>query len=312
MKQTRALTEGAVMLALFMILVGMALFIPVIGTLVIWLLPLPFIVYTVRFGLKPAFIVWITAFFISFLLGGVLALPFTLLFASGGVVIGELIRREKEALMVLVGGSLTYIVGLIIVFVGSIVIFDIDPVQSMQEAMEQSIHSAESMLFSLGQEPGEQLEEFEEALALLQEMTPMILTLTGIGLALVSQGISHVVLRRLKESYQAFPPFRDWNMPKSFIWYYLAALIAVLIGVEEGTPSYTVLWNVFPLLEIAMTVQGLTVVFLFFHQRNGSRVIPFLILGSSIIIPFLLDLIRLLGIVDLGFELKKRMQTDQK
>ncbi|MBU8905777.1 YybS family protein [Desertibacillus haloalkaliphilus] len=312
MKNTRVLTEGAIIAALFAILLFLTLYLPIIGSIVIWLLPIPFIVYVYRHGLKAGLILWFVAFFVSFIIGGLLVLPLTLMFGSGGIVVGELYRRKKSAFAVLLGGSLTYIANLLLSFIASIVLFGIHPIEAIQEMMLQSIATAEGMLGAVGQESTEQLQPMYDMIDQLIHLAPVMLIVTGIGFALIIQLIASVVLRRLGGQVEPLPRFREWRFPRSFLWYYLAVSLFIIIGVEEGSTLYVVVWNLFPILEIAMTIQGLALIFYYFHVKKVSKAVPIIILILGFVIPFLLYLIRILGIIDLGFDLRKRMESQEK
>ncbi|WNF37163.1 DUF2232 domain-containing protein [Bacillaceae bacterium IKA-2] len=310
MKNTKVLTEGAIFAAIFAVIAFMAVFLPIIGSFLMWILPIPFIVYTVRNGWKAGLILGVVATLVSFIIGGLLLIPMAILFGSSGVVVGELFRRKKSAFIVLLGGSLAYITNLILYFVLSIVIFDLNPIKVIQELMMESIKAAESMLSTIGQDPGSQLDPYLGFIDQLVYLAPSIIISTGIFYALLVQLIAYAVLKRIGEKVNEsrFKPFRDWAFPKSFLWYYLVASIFILIGLEEGTTIYIVMSNLFPLLEIAMTIQGLAVIFYYCHAKNFNKSIPIGLIIVTFFIPNLLYIYRILGIIDLGFELRKRIK----
>ncbi len=312
MKQTKILTEGALFAALFAIILFLTIYVPFIGAIIVWFLPLPFIIYIIRHGMKPTITLWIVALFITFIVGGIIVLPLTLFFGSGGIVVGELYRRQKSAFVVLLGGSLTYIANLLIYFVASIVIFDIHPLHAIQEMMRQSIEMAESMLRTIGQEPAGQMEPMYILIDRIIHMVPVILILVGVSYALIIQLVSNGVIKKLGYKISTFPPFREWSFPKSFLWYYLIVSIFVIIGVEEGTTLFTIVWNLFPILEIIMTIQGLSFIFYYCYKKEIGKALPIIILISGLFLPFILYLVRILGIIDLGFDLRKRMESQKK
>lgn len=301
------LTEGAIFAAIFALIAFMTVMLPLLGSFFIWILPLPFIVYTVRNGWKPGLMLWVVATFVSLIIGGLLLVFTAIIFGSSGIVIGELFRRQKSAYIVLLGGSLAYIANLILYFVLSIIIFDLNPIIVIQELMTESVKAAETMLLTIGQEPGSQLDPYLEFINQLVFLAPAIIIATGIFYALLVQLIAYAVLKRIGEKSSPFKPLREWTFPKSFLWYYLATSILMLIGLEEGTALYMVVWNLFPLLEITMTLQGLAVIFFYCHAKKFSKSIPIGLIIVTFIIPNLLFIYRILGIIDLGFELRKRI-----
>lgn len=310
MKNTKALTEGAIFAAIYGIISFMTVGFPILSSVLIWLLPLPFIIYTVRHGWKHGVMLVVVALFLSFILGRVLFLFSALMIGSSGVVIGELVRRKKAAFSVLLGGSLAYICNFILFFILSIVVFDLHPIKLVQEIMMDSVSAAEAMLLTLGQEPNAQLSQLTDFIDQLIYLAPALIISTAVFYALITQLFSYAILKRIGEKVYHFKPFREWSFPKSFLWYYLVTSIFVIVGIEEGTNLYIVIWNLFPLLEIVMTIQGLTVVFYYCHAKKIKRIIPITVVIVSIVIaPFLLFIYRILGIIDLGFDLRKRIKN---
>ncbi len=309
MKNTKVMTEGAIFAAIFAILAFATVVLPIFGSILIWILPLPFIIYTVRNGWKPALMLWAVASFVSFLIGGPILLLSAFMFGSSGIVVGELFRQKKPAFTVLLGGSLAYIVNLLLIFIFSIVVFDLHPIKVIQELMLESVQSAEAMLVAIGQDPGAQLEPLVDFIDRLIFLAPSLLISTGIFFALFIQLIAYAVLKRLRIKVARFKPFREWAFPKSFLWYYLVASLFILFGLEEGTALYMVMWNLFPLLEIAMTIQGIAVVLYYFHVKGFHKSVPIIVIVVTFFAPFLLYIYRILGIIDLGFELRKRMKN---
>ncbi|MDE5414143.1 YybS family protein [Alkalihalobacterium chitinilyticum] len=308
MKKTKALTEGALLAALFGIGVIALLFIPFISMVLIWFMPVPFIIYVLRHGLKPGILFWTVTLFITFIIAGLPGLPIPLLFGLGGLVAGELYRRNKSGLAVLLGGSLTYIVSIIVLFIMSIALLGIHPLHTTQELMRQSIETAESMLSGLGQDPGEQLEAFQDLIDMLGQLGPLLIILMGVTTALLTQLFSRLIVKRFYPKVPSLPPFREWTFPKSFLWYYLIVSILVLIGVPETSFIYTVLINLFPLLTFVMTIQGLSFIFYYCYVKGVPKVVPILITVFTLLLPLFLVMVRILGIIDLGFELRKRVK----
>lgn len=300
------MTEGAIFASIFAIIAFLTVFLPVLGSILLWILPIPFIVYTVRNGWKYGIMLWVVASFVSFIIGGVLLLFVAVMFGSSGVVVGELFKRKKSAIVVLIGGSLAYIINLIANFIISIIVLDLHPIKVIQDLMRESIETAEAMLKAVGQDPGTQFAQLTEFIDRLMVLSPSLIITTGIFYALFIQLLSYAVLKRIGEDVPKFKPFRDWSFPKSFLWYYLITSIFVLTGLTEDTALYMVVLNLFPILEIAMTIQGLAVIMFYCHVKKFSKSIPLIIIFVTIIASPLLYLYRILGIIDLGFELRKK------
>lgn len=312
LQDTRKLTEGAILSGIFIVLLLLSIYVPLFMTILLWFLPLPFIIYTARHGLKPGIMMFVAVFLLSIFVGGLLGLPNTFLAGIGGMVTGELIRRKKEAFIVMAGSAVTYIAGLVVLYAASVLILQVDPFAVMQDAMRQSLEQAERMLHSLGQEPSDDLAMLEDMIHQMIHLAPLFIVFAGGIYALISQGIAHVILRRLKMDIVPFPPFREWNVPRSLLWYYLIVTILFFIVGEEQSALAIVVWNLFPLLEVLMAIQGFTVVFHYCYVKSISKALPIILVIAGFLLPIVHLFARLLGIIDLGFQLKKRLESDLK
>ncbi|WP_170841112.1 YybS family protein [Salibacterium halotolerans] len=312
MQQTRRVTEGAVLSGVFIVMLLLAVFVPFLSMILLWFLPLPFILFTARYGWKPGIVMAVVSMLLSVFLTALTGLPFAVLSAVGGIAMGEMMSRRKEALLTAAAASVAYIGGLTALYAGSVLLLQVDPISVLQDIMRQSAEQAQSMLSSLGQESSVELEQYGDMIDRFGRMGPLLIVFTGVLYAFLTQFIAHAVMRRMNMEVEAFPPFRNWNIPRSLLWYYLLTFIVYWVGVEEGTAVQTVVWNLFPLLETAMALQGFTVIFYYCYSKSIPKALPILLLVFGLILPFILLLARMLGIIDLGFQLKKRLESDTK
>jgi uncharacterized protein YybS (DUF2232 family) len=310
-KNTRTLTEGALLASVFAILLLLTTYVPFVGMVTVWALPLPFVVFVVRRGIKPGVMLWSVALLLAFLIGGLPTVPTAFIFGSAGIVIGELYRRKLPAFSVLIGAGLVYTLNMLLIFLVLVLIVGENPMRLAAELTREQLQLADSTLGSFGQ--GEdQLAVMLEMVDNLVYLAPVMIVGVGITLAVITKLISYFTLRRLGHDVQTLPAFRDWQFPKAFLWYYLIVLILAMVGAEEGTTMFLIIWNLLPLLEIVIAVQGFAVIFYYFHQKKTAKAVPILIVVAAILIPPLLYIVRILGIIDLGFDLRKRITTSQK
>ncbi|TMW72023.1 YybS family protein [Alteribacter natronophilus] len=308
MKEKNPLRDGSIYLGIYIGLILISLFVPVMGLLSLVLLPVPFIIFTKRHGLGAGTFLLTVSFVILLILALPLAVVTTITFAASGVVIGELYRRGKDAFTVLLGGSLTFTAALLLNFAGSVTILDIHPVYALQNVLRESMETTEEMMGIFGDQ-GDALGEAMAVIENLPLLTPALIIFIGVGLAFTTQWLGSLVIRKMKEEVSTFPPLREWSFPKAFIWYYLLMIIVTLIGVEAGTAVDTVLQNLRPILETVMIIQGFAFIFYFFHSKKITMALPVMILIGALVFPFILYLVRILGIIDLGFDLRKRLDS---
>jgi uncharacterized protein YybS (DUF2232 family) len=58
-KQTKFITEGAALLAIYAILLLISMYVPILGTVVTFALPLPFILLTIRHKLSNVLMIFV-------------------------------------------------------------------------------------------------------------------------------------------------------------------------------------------------------------------------------------------------------------
>ncbi|MFC0561272.1 YybS family protein [Halalkalibacter alkalisediminis] len=311
MKNTRTLTEGALMAAVFAILLLITTYVPFIGIITVWALPVPFVLFTLRRGLKPGFMLWTVSLLLAFLIGGIATVPTAFIFGSAGLVIGELYRRSVSGFSVLIGAGLIYTLNMLLVFLVLVLIVGENPMQLAADLTKEQLEFADSTLGSFGQGE-EQVAAMIEMIDNLVYLAPVMIVGVGIILAVMTKLISYLVVKRLGHDVPALPAIRNWQFPKAFLWYYLVILILAMVGAEEGTTMFLIIWNLFPLLEIVIAVQGFAVIFYFFYVKKVAKVVPILIVAVAILIPPLLYVVRIIGIIDLGFDLRKRITSQKK
>lgn len=305
----KRLTEGAVLAALYGVLLFAVMMLPFISIILTFFLPIPFIIFSIRYKLSQALLFFIVTLVITLTIGSVTALPITLMFGSTGLVIGNLIKREHNGLTVFVGASLAYILNIVGVYVGFIIFFKINFLDSAIEAFKLNIKTAEKLMGGLGEQSNRQIEMLYESLEIVPYLLPTMLVVVGVLFALVTLLAVKPILKRLKYKVPKFPPFREWVFPRSLLWYYIISLILIIIGQEPGSALYVASINIYYVLELVLIVQGFSFIAYFLYNKGKSKAIFIIILIVSFLVPFIvLYLIRILGIIDLGFDLRKRMR----
>jgi uncharacterized protein YybS (DUF2232 family) len=307
-KKTNLVTETALLAALYTIFFMISFYVPLLNTVVMWVLPLPFIFIVIRHTIKAGLTLWVITLLLTFIFG-VMALPLTLLFGSGGVVMGALYQKRKSSFAILLGGSLTYIVGFVLLYIGTIVFLEIDIMKQSITLMEDSLKKAGQFSEVLGGGNEQQLQSLTESLKLLQYLAPSALLIVGVLFALLTQLVANIVLKRFRMDVPAFPPFREWSFPKSFLWYYLGVILLSFVSSEVGSPLYVAAVNLILILENIMIIQGLTVIFYFSYLKKWPKAVPIIAVIFSFLLALPLQLIKFLGIIDLGFNLRKRMKS---
>ncbi|WLR55155.1 DUF2232 domain-containing protein [Mesobacillus subterraneus] len=160
-----------------------------------------------------------------------------------------------------------------------------------------------------GRLPDEKLiKQFEAMIDMMEVLMPSMFVMASFLIVFLLQLVSFPFLKRFGIQVPTWGPFRDLNLPKSILWYYLIAMIAALImQPEKGTYWFWAISNLTFILQMLMVLQGLSFVFYVTHIKRYPKAVPIIIIIVTFLLPFVLYIVRILGIIDLGFDLRKRL-----
>ncbi|AST93916.1 MULTISPECIES: YybS family protein [Sutcliffiella] len=308
MNGTKRLTEGAILLAIYVVLLLITIYIPIIGTITMIAMVLPFVFYANKYGWKHSLGVVVLANILAILFGSPIALMISLPTSTAGIAIGHLYSQKASRYKVLGVTTGVYLANFLIFYVLTMVLFELNITEIISTTTNESIQMVESMLAVVGQEQmDEVITRIEEMTTMFLYLLPSLLVTTSIAFAFISQWLSAFFLRRMKYEVPFFPPFRELVLPKSLLWYYLVVLLFSFMQMEEGSMLHLATLNLMYILMLAMTVQGFSFLFFLAHIKRWAKAIPIIIVITSFLVPPILYIIRMVGIIDIGFELRKRL-----
>ncbi|MFC3041063.1 YybS family protein [Virgibacillus xinjiangensis] len=313
MNQSKKITDGAMLTGIFVLLLIITAFVPVLNILSIFLLPVPFIVYAARYSWKPGMLMFLAAVILSLLLATVFSLPVTVLMAIGGLMIGCAIYQGVSAYETLARGTLGFLAGLLFAFVFTQYVFQVNWLAELETMYMESLQMSTDLLGQFGSD--EQTEEIqgmlEAQISYFIDLFPVVLVLSAVLLAFLSQWAGYKMINRIENKELRFPPFRHLQFPRSLIWVYLVAILLSMIELDPGSIYFMAVQNLLVLTGLIMAVQGISFVFFYSHQKKLSKAVPVLVVVLVILFPLmLLYFMRILGIIDIGFKLRERMTKD--
>ncbi|WP_421382418.1 YybS family protein [Bacillus salacetis] len=308
MKNARILTEGALLLAIYTILLLLSVYVPFISLFATLFLVLPFIIYSEKHGLKPGLTMLAAATVISLLTGAFfVTIPLTLSFGITGILIGWMLKNDKSKMSIYLASSFVFLISMVIQYVVSILLLNMnlieDVLKQFRSLMTEAVETAER----LGQPiPQENIDEIHTVMELTEVLIPTVFLTTAFVIMFVIISVNFPLLKKLGIQSAKFPPFRNWKLPQSIVWYYLITLILMIVLKPEiGTYLHLALYNLFYVLQLLLVVQGFSFIYFFAHLKKWPK--GLLILITVLSFP-LVNLVRILGIIDLGFDLRQRLQ----
>lgn len=315
MTGSKKITEGALLTAVYIALLWMTVFIPVISMFTFFALAIPFIIYTAKHNWQPALMMFIVAIMLSLIFATLFSLPMTLLMAFGGIMIGKAIYDGRSAYETWARGTVGFIFGLLIVFIIIQFVLQINIFAEIDQAITESMNIMQSMMNQLGlnDEIEGQMKLIEEQMHFFKDLIPASIAVISILMAFVSQWLSYKIINRIEQQHLYFPKFKSFNLPRSVVWVYLVFLLLSFFIQDDGGSLYIVVMNVVLLLMILLAIQGLSFIFFYTDYKQMSKAIPIIIVVVTIIIPGIpLLIVRIIGIIDLGYGLKKRIAESDK
>lgn len=311
MNQSRKLTEGALFVALYMVIM-LASFIPILAAFVLFLLPVPFVIYASRHGAKSGLLVLVAATLLTIIFFTIVSLPLTLLMGVGGLLIGHGIYKKRSAYETWAYGTLGFIGGLLFVVAFSQLVFNVNFTNEIETIATEEMTSYITMIENIGIVEGNPDIDLEamilEQISLLLNLAPAFLALSAVFLAFLVQWISYKVINRIDKQKYRFSPFRTLRFPSSIIWLYLIVIFISFFDLDPSSIFYIGLQNALFILEALLVIQGFSFIFFFAHYKEKSKALPIIGVVLTILFPmFLLYFVRILGIIDIGFNLRDRL-----
>jgi len=276
---------------------------------VFFVFPFPFIYVTAKYGFNYGMAFLLVASLILLLIDPVPGIFYSLTFGVPGAVIGWFVNRKKERLFTFLAGVVTFIFSLLIQYTGAYFFLRVNVFQQFLNSMKEYDQSLFRLLESAGGTETDAIYELlNGAVDTAGVLLPSFLVLFSSLAVLAIQFFGYFLLSRLGIEVKTGKPFRDLSLPKPFLWYFFAVLIVYyLIPLKKGTFVYTAAFNLLFMLEALFMFQGLTFMFYFFHQKRIRRAIGVLVAILILPNPLLNPVYRILGIADVGFDLRKRI-----
>lgn len=314
MKNVGKLTEGAILLTAFTVLLLITVYIPLIGSFLNLVLPFPFMLFSAKNNLKNITAFFVAAIILSFIAASFWGLGLMLLYGVIGVAIGYMLQKGKSRTYILISISLIFMAGMVIFYAVSVSLLKVNLIHELSVAVNEAVKNSEDMLKAMGKEDQiEQLKKRNASLIMMIEtLVPYLLIMGSILSVFIIQWINFPILKRFGIKVQPWGSFRNLSLPRSLLWYYLIAMgIDILAHPKQGTYLYSVIINARLILELFLIFQGFAFIFYIFHQKSIAKGFNVLVVILAFMIPIIHYIILILGIMDLGFDYRKRFEKKE-
>jgi uncharacterized protein YybS (DUF2232 family) len=290
----------------------------IVYTLLLLSLLTPFLIFTISFVMVPVMILYVkldTKRFVLFYAAclaavylltawlGPILVSVSLFFLPPVIVMGNLYKKKAAAKTVLTSGTVTLLAeSLLSLVIGYL--FGLDPVSKFHRFMSDYVNALPGTFTQMLQLNKEQY------VNLMVQVIPLDLILFAYFYAVVTHAVTRRILNRMGEALPGLKPLREWRMPKSFVWIYLAAFaLDMWIDVSGNSMIATLLMNLLPLLVLAFTLQALSFMFYVAHANHRTKALP--VMGIILLVlffPVLILLYSLLGVLDAALPIRERFR----
>lgn len=265
MEQTQPVSKILMDVALFGALAVICLliyaYLPVLGSLVVFVWSLPIIIVILRDGVfagaaAGALTAVIAVILFGVQAGGFYALSLVVFGLVYGICFAKKVSPGKSLLLGIVASVL--ITAMSLFFAGSGVMNYSDLVHSLETYLRQVYAEYEKAgLFNAIVPEGMTVKSYQDQLiAVMKGLLPSFFLMAAMAQAALNYLCAALILRLLKFPIRPLPKFRDWHFPWWTMWGIVIALIALVLGnLSDMTVLTTLAKNIFlcyvPLMFIA-------------------------------------------------------------
>ncbi|WP_408955327.1 DUF2232 domain-containing protein [Natroniella sp. ANB-PHB2] len=293
--KTKAVVEGAILTAVTVILTILAIYLPMIGSFLFLLTPVPLIILTVRCGGKPAIIAsLVTAIILAFLINPMMFLVVILNIGLIGISMGAAFEERFSSVTILLIGVIAGAFSMLLSLAISVYILEVDIVVQLEESLQLSLDlyreiglPAEVILHS------EQL--FEQVLELIKTTYPAIFLSVGALIAGINYYFSYTIMSRLDIQLPAKFSVQEIKFPKIIVIFYVISIIFNHLAVWQ---------NIYVIATFLLLLEGVAVAYYYFLQWNLNQGLAVFLIFTLVFFPLFNPILLLIGILDLWFDFR--------
>ena len=312
MRKTSAMVEAGILAAIAVVMALISIYVPVVGAFVNFVWPLPIIICGMRNGLKYSIMTLLVAtIIVAIIISPVQAFFLGIIFGLIGLVLGECLHRHMAPTKILLYGSLSAIVALVLNIVMSFAILDIDPIAMVFGQFEKSIEEMPEMYrkFNMSEEQiKESVAQYTQMVKMMRIIMPGAILISAPLISFINYYVAKKILGRLGESFEDLPPFVNWIIPTWVLAPYFLSLAGVTyyyVQKQTETWMYNACVNVQTVCTFALIIQAIVLVYWYVKNKNKPRWWADIATGLIFIIPLFSQIMVYVGAFDMVMDFRK-------
>lgn len=312
---TQSIVEVGIMSGLIIVMFMIINYIPIIGTLFMFVIPIPITILLVKYNIKAS----ISAIVVSTILLSVINNPITaignaLMFGLTGITMGYCIKNKKTAMFTITLQTITSIISTVIgwtltiyVVLGSNLVKIIQDQINMMRDMSGSI----KQLYEGMGVPVDSIKIFDLVNNITPEfiltLMPGVLIFAGIFTSYVNYIVTKAIMKKLRYSVNDIKPFSTWYIDNRIGVVLIIILISSLIMINNGIKVGSYIFGSFNIIfQLLMIVIGMSIVTFYLKNKfKFKKVFIVLICMFILLNVFLVNIIFFVGVADLALDLRR-------
>ncbi|PID20038.1 MULTISPECIES: YybS family protein [unclassified Sporosarcina] len=308
--QARRITYGAMMVALFAILLALTLYVPLLGMLTLLLIPLPVTLYRLRYDRLSTLLVTVCTWLITLLIGGLLSIPSAIVLSLVGFVIGDTVRTGKSKLYVFMATGVALLISLSLLYLGTVWFMKINPIDQLLQQFETIQEEALVILAGMGNSTRDMERVVAEAFTYYQTIVPSLFILSVFIASYFFVMPILAIASRLRFEVPKFASFRSMRLPFATVLAYLALLlISILSQPEQGTTFYLMEANAILIFRFLFFLQGLALIYYALQKMKLPLIVN---VPAALLAMFLSPFTVMLGVLDIAINIRAWIDKDKR
>lgn len=305
----RKLTYGAMMIALFAVLFAVSLYIPLLGSVTLFFIPLPILLYRLRYDRSASLLVAVGAIIVSSLLGGLLSIPAALSLVLIGFVMGETIQLGKSKFYTLMAVGMTVLLSAVVTYLGAVLLFQFNMIDVMMDTFQDAQQKMTSYMSDFGALPKDSEKLIADTFLYYRTTIPAMAILGSLLAGYLFVVANFYTAGRVGAKVNKFPPFREMKLPfMTIVIYALVILVSFIIGNDTTSTGYLFYINAMVILRFTFLLQGLSLIYFFLHERKSPR---FITIVATVFAVVLNPMTILLGTLDTAINIRAWIGKDK-
>lgn len=310
-RKTSAMVEAGILAAIAIVMALICMYVPVLGSFVSFLWPLPMAICGCRHGLKWSVMTLLVAsIIIAMLMSPLNAFFLAAIFGLLGLILGECMRRHLEPMKLMLFGSIGGVIALALNVGLSFLVLGIDPVQMMFTSFDESLAQLAGYYREHGVSEAEiaaSIAGYKEMLRMMKLIMPGAFLICAPLMAWLNYLVAKKILTKLGENFAPFPAFTQLKVPGWVLWPFAISLLAVTYFYQKAPESwlYVASVNVQTVTSFALVFQGIVLVYWFVESRKKPRWWANLATALIFVLPLFSQVIVYVGAFDMVFDFRK-------